>query len=353
MASKVLSIEMGDSLTKVCEVDFQTKNPKVYSSFVLETPKGVLEDGIITFHETFIQSMQNHLADKKIKIKQVIFSISSTKIANREVTIPYVKESRIADVIKANASDYFPIELNQYQFAHNVLSIETDDKGSKQYKVLVLAAPNTLIDSYYSFASALGLEIVALDYSGNSIYNAVKTECALGTQMIIKVDENSTLLMVLKDATIVLTRTIPYGINDAINTITYSNAWGTDLTYMEAVLISRRKTLVMRSLNDQKVESSTNEEEESEIILKAKQEVTSSLSYLIGGISRVLDYYNSVNSNANIEKILLTGMGGDFSGLSKLLTNEIGSKVITLTKLEGINIEKAFKEVSFGEYISC
>ena len=39
MATKVLSIEIGHGLTRVVEMDYKAKNPKVYNYFTFETPK--------------------------------------------------------------------------------------------------------------------------------------------------------------------------------------------------------------------------------------------------------------------------------------------------------------------------
>ncbi len=49
----------------------------------------------------------------------------------------------------------------------------------------------------------------------------------------------------------------------------------------------------------------------------------------------------------------IPGIGAVFSGLSNLLTNESGLKIKNLTHLAGIDIEKTFKDVTYGEYVAC
>ena len=51
MAIKVLSVEVGYSTTKVCEMDYKAKSPKVHDSFVLPTPEGIIADGVLTVTE--------------------------------------------------------------------------------------------------------------------------------------------------------------------------------------------------------------------------------------------------------------------------------------------------------------
>ena len=54
MAERVLSIEMGSSLTKVIETELGSKSPKIYNSFVVTTPEGMLKDGIVDADDEFV-----------------------------------------------------------------------------------------------------------------------------------------------------------------------------------------------------------------------------------------------------------------------------------------------------------
>ncbi len=369
MANRVLSVDMGYSLTKVCEMDYGVKNPKIYNTFVLNTPEGMISDGVINVKEEFLTLFQTMLNEKGIKTRKVIFSIASSKIATREAKIPYCKENRISDIVRANLSDYFPIDASQYVIAHSILGVEGEEvkeddldlnEGKKKktaskptgYKLLLLAAPKQLMESYQLLAKALKLEIVTTDYSGNSLYQAAKEGCSSGTQMIIKVDERSTLLMVLKEGVIVLNRTIAYGIDDAVTALATTKELGEVGDYETTLSLARRKTCILTNLNDSEdiIDLGT---PNYEAVRKEKEKVTESLQPLISGIARVIDYYNSNHSNEQIEKMYVTGVGADFSGLSTLLTNEIGFRIKNLTQLTGINIEKTFKEVSFGEYVTA
>lgn len=88
----------------------------------------MINDGILNFNETFVADLREALAEYKMKSKQVVFTLTSTKIASREVTIPFVKENRIMDVVNANASDYFPVDLSQYQLAYSMLGVTRNPK---------------------------------------------------------------------------------------------------------------------------------------------------------------------------------------------------------------------------------
>ena len=341
MANRIVSIEVGYSLTKICEMDYKGKNPKIYQSFVLQTPEGMINDGIITIDDAFVETFKSALVEKKIHTKQVVFSISSSRIAIRDAKIPFCREKRIADVVRANLEEYFPIELNRYEFSHSIIGVEMaqtkveeelEDKPKQRaahptgYQLLVLAVPKPLMDNYRTFAKQLGLTIVAIDYSGNSIFRAAKNECEKGTQLIIKIDEQSTMLMVLRNGFIALNRTIAYGIDDTIDVLS-------EITSTEDYW----KTLKYARSNDSFQD----------------EKVTDSLSPLMNGITRVIDYYNSNHTSETIEKIHVTGVGADLMGILELLSGEIGMPVEKLTHISGMHPEKHFKNDCFGEYVTC
>ena len=353
MAAKVISIEMGFSITKVCELDYQTENPKVYHSFVLDTPQGVLgEDGTVSLTEEFVSAFKEKIAESGMKSKQVVFSISSSKIASREVKLPFVKENRLPMLVRSSAEDFFPIDLSTYELSYIILGTEGDE-DRKQYRLMILAAPSDLLNSYRTLGKALGLEVAAIDYVANSVYNVSRRNTVEGTDMIVKVDERSALVLILEGGSIVLSRNVPYGIDQAIETIISNEVFGEKLSYLDAIEISRRKACIHKSAEEHLTDTDGFEGASAEQISIARQDVTNALSSMIGGVARVLDYWNSRNAASRVQKIYLTGLGGDFSGLSKLMTSEIGTKVKVLTGIEGITLNKELKEVSFGEYLTC
>ena len=350
MASKVLSMEIGANYTRICMTDYKVKSPKVYKYAKIETPDNILMDGEIQATPEFVSLLKDTIKSNGMNAKQVVFPITSSKVATREITIPHVKEKQIDPLIRANLKDYFPIDLSQHELGYLQLS---ENAANNERKILLLAVPRLILDSYKKLAAALNLQLVALDYSGNSIFEMVKNDCKDGIKMVVKVDEESSIITIVENSAIVLQRNIAYGIDDAIQTIVSNSAFEAN-NYDEALDLAARKTCMKLSINAKELRE-TDEEDTSDDarLLAAKQEVAGSLNMLLNGIARIMDYYGSRNGGRTVDNIYITGLGADFSGLSKLLTNELGIKTVGLKHLEGHNLEKAFKDGRFGEYIAC
>ncbi|MDD6627315.1 MAG: pilus assembly protein PilM [Lachnospiraceae bacterium] len=375
MAGKVISIEIGYSLTRICETDYKSKTHKVYKSFTVPTPDGVLNDGALMITQEYVDALKKALTENKVKTRQVMFTITSAKIASREVVIPFVKENRIGDVVNANASDYFPVDLSQYQLAYSILGVIGETKGTQQYKLLVMAAPTALLSGYYDLAKALKLELAAIDYAGNSIYQVVREECAQGNNLIVKIDERSTLVMVVQNGVLSFTRNVSYGVDEALDAVMESRQWGDIQSFSQALQVLESNDCVVLPQRATAQESETSEtviqaaevsgttteenaatagaEPEVTSETRAKQAVTEALQPLIGGIARVIDYYVSHNGNATIDRVLITGLGANVRGLADLLSREINHPIEILRQAAGWTLEKSFKKEYYGEYTAC
>ena len=356
MNNRVLSIEIGNSFTKICEIDYKVKKPKVYKVLTVETPEGVVVDGMLQPTQEYADHLVNALGTNGIRTKRVIFTISSTRVASREVQIPNVKASKIEALVKTNANDYFPVDLTQYEIGHYLAGGLTEDG---KLRVMALAVPRALLNSYYQLAQMCGWEVECFDYSSNSLYQILRDEKSEKVTMMIKIDENSTIVTVLSAGKVLLQRTVAYGVQDAIETMIASGAYAVN-DPMSAVERFQKKTCLNRVLHqgDKLWEENAGRWEDEDAgnveVTAARQKITSSLEPLIVGVSRVIDFYDSRNGDTPIERTYVTGLGGSFSGMSKLFTNCLERKVHTLSDMDDkIGMSKAIRSTRPAAYISC
>ena len=386
-AQRVLSIEVGYSLTQVCEMDYQSKNPKVYGVFSMKTPEGILDDGYIKVTEEFVSELKSYIAANGMNATKLIFVVSSTKIATREAMIPFVKEKMVRDMIMSNITDYFPVDPSQYQFAHNIMETVSDDAGTKQYRVMIMAAPSDILTGYHDLARRLNLDLDSIDFSGNSIFQALRTKYATGVNLVVKIDERSSLLTVTNNGVITMQRAGIYGADQVVDILMETDVYGEPLTYEAAIKTLRRNNLVMRpeeeellaqkeeevrqleAMQEQAVSLAAATGDTSQIasatvaakqaganlkMLRLRRDVTLSYQQLISSLVRVIDYYNSKNRDAAIDNIVITGIAADFWGFAGLLSQELGRNVEVLKDLAGTNIDQGLhlQGVSLGDYIT-
>lgn len=379
---KILSIEIGYSRTIICEVDSQTK--KVTQMFIVPTPDHVLDDGLLRNEDGFAAQVRDALDARGIKTKQVIFTVTGNRIASRDVEILYVKRNKIAEIVGTNEADYFPMDLKNYRVAYTILEVmrakaseeevaaefmegaeEIDEGLSKKerkklekerkkrkakeekekaraakrkknkkdddrtgYRLSVLAMPREMIGAYTRFAKKCGLELKDIDYNGNSLYQAMKRECAEGVQALIKINERRTQVLVLVGGNVVMSRFVPYGMDETVAEIYDEGYILPTATYDEAITY----------LKSQPVLPSVVEEANTEMIT---------------GILKVLELYESAHPLQQIDRIVLVGLGATIKSYRDMLSREIGMDVDVLTELTGFHIPKDERTEEVGEYVSC
>lgn len=355
MNNRVLSIEISNSFTKICEIDYKVKKPKVYKVLTIETPEGTVVDGMLQPTQAYADHLVSALGANGIHTKKVIFTISSTRVASREVQIPNVKANKIEALVKTNANDYFPVDLTQYEIGYYMAGGLAENG---KLRVMALACPKALLNSYDQLAQMCGWEVECFDYSSNSLYQILRDEKSEKVTLVIKIDENSTIVTVLSAGKVLLQRTVAYGVQDAIETMISSDAYAVN-DPISAVERFQKKTCLNRVLHqgDKVWEENSGRWEDEDAgnvtVMEARQKITASLEPLIVGVSRVIDFYDSRNGDSPIERAYVTGLGGSFSGMSKLFTNCLEKKVHTLSEVDKIGMSKAIRSTRPASYISC
>ena len=118
MAKKVVVVRVGTETIRIVHMDNTPDNPTVYGCVRVPTPQGAVEDGEVKNIMDVSRRIKQACQEKGITTKDVIFSLASSKIANRETTIPLVKDSKIQGIVDAKVGDLFPMDKDRYIFSY-------------------------------------------------------------------------------------------------------------------------------------------------------------------------------------------------------------------------------------------
>ena len=330
MAAKVLNIEVGDRVTKVCVSTKSKKSYQIASSFLMATPAGAVKDGQILNPMAMADALRRQLAERGAgNVKNVVFTISSTKVASREVLLPPLKDNRIQTVVETNASDYFPVDMSSYCIAHTLLERLTGDNPG--CRVQVTAAPRTLLEGYSALAEAAGLQLEAVDYCGNSQYQVLRSLDHEEVVMYVDVNVSNTLVSFMNNGLLLLQRNINVG-GDELVCALMEAAGNEDGDFLAP----------LQRIGDAGYLDS--------LLPRHRQE--DCLSRLVGGISRSADFFKSNRSATPISRVVLLGVCGSIAGLAQLVQEELGTEVVTLEDVSGIKFV-ANSVGGVNSYLSC
>ena len=316
-SNKVLTIDItNESITVIEVTPSMRKQTEVHNALIFETPEDAYEDGNIRDAEKIASAIREQLNANGIVNRNVIFVLTSTKVVNREVLIPEVKENKIKGIIAANASEYFPVNIEDYVVSHSIIDRVTNEDKSKQLKLMVVAAPAAMVKGYYELGSLLGLNVQAIDYVGNAMLQLIKTQTSSSmTTMVIQLGSDSTILNIVKGDTLLLQRTIPYGTNAVVTEV--MDEKGVDAT--TAMTLLQNERLVTVDFDD--------------------NAITGSFRYLINNIGRVIDYYVTKNPDKPIDDVFLTGDGALIRGIDGLFKIQLNLQTRIMDNLYNIKFD--------------
>lgn len=325
---KLVSIVINNEYIKICEITKSGKNSTVHKTVTIPAPEGCYEDGILVDIDTLSNAIKGVLVEHRFNSNSVVFSISSPRLATKEVLIPNVKANKIEKIVQANATEYFPVNMDEYIIQHTVLQ-EIEDQGQKKLKIMVAAVPSEVVESYYDLAKALGLKVAFVDYAGNSTYQIMKQQIGEEVSLVIQVENDGTVINIFKENVLQLQRMVPYGKSMLVNAV--MDKYG--LKYDAATTKLQNETLLHSRFDG--------------------DEVTESLRYMASNINRVIDYYVSRN-RVSIQKAYLIGHSTTIKGFATLLSNELNMPIEKVETLKNIAMDKKayVEEATLTSYVT-
>ncbi|MCR5150117.1 MAG: pilus assembly protein PilM [Clostridiales bacterium] len=326
MAARVLNIQIGKRICKVCVSSKKGKAYEITDSFIFATPADTVNDGQIIDAVTLGEELKNELNNHNVYVKNAIFAVSSAKIATREVTIPVVRDDQVKNIVQTNASEYFPVDISNYTIDSIVL-----EKDEKEMRILVVAVPKVIVEGYISLAEQIGLIINALDFSANCQYRVLHAVAGEGVTMYATVDTDSSSVLFMEGSTLLMHRSIITG-GDAI----VSDYM--DLEKMESWQYGE----ALKRLNGS--------EDQPAVVYEGEQ---SNIDLLTAAISRTRDFFlGGKFADKPIARVVLMGTCSHIAGLKESLASAIGVESFWLDELEGVQgLANSIKDISI--YIDC
>lgn len=400
MAKKVVVVRVGTKTIRIVHMDNSAVNPTVYGCVRVPTPQGSVVDGEVKNIIDVSRRIKQACQEKGITTKDVIFSLSSSKIANRETTIPFVKDSKIQSIVDAKVGDMFPVDKERYIFSYvkqgNGRDIGeneevtdgsekerekerekaenpeiTDDTQKKKRKkekktknseegrkgkeaekqtervidLLVYAAPIDLVRSYYALAEGCDFRVAGIEVDGNGIFQIMKRQVAEGVEMAVQINRDNTLINIMSKEKLLLQRVIPYGATNIIEAAMSEPAFQVP-EYDKAVRLLASQRVLLHTLNPSNPQG--------DLSMQKRIELTQSASSLIGNIYRVMEYYNSRYREDRIQSIIVTGNGANIAGIHELMNNELGIPARTPNELIGVSFNRQIEvNANILQYVGC
>lgn len=326
----MLAVDIGTCTIKLLEAHVNGNKVKVIKEIMFESPEAIVEDGKILDVNQVCELIRRNIIDNKIAAKSVVFTVNTTAMIIRDILVPKTSEKELKKMILIEAENQFPVDLKDYVFDHKIIEEIKNEKGT-QYNVMIAAVPLSIVEDYTQLSKQCGLNLYAIDFSGNCILKLIAQEMSKKSKeeysvAVLDMGCMTTTISIISNGVLRFNRILLYG--------------GCQLSFAigEKLQISKEEAEIKKKSKDFMLYSEDDlQEEEQKMMVDS---IKSVLTALIDDINLYIDFYQSRVVGNHVNKIYLVGGGAQLRGIEKYLSETINIPVQKIKKLDSISFTK-------------
>jgi type IV pilus assembly protein PilM len=340
----IAAIDIGTSSIKVVAVrtgfrDFQLK------SFTIEE----IDQSIENPQEALKDALQRIMAHDELKGFDFITNLPMEKAIIRNITFPFHDVEKIASALPFEAEENIPYNLDSVVMDFQTLKSEKKDEG----RILLVAAHK---DSMYDFLRPLSdheIKPFVMGLEANALHECYRYFNEIQDETIIQLDigNNKTIINIVKDNSLLYTRSISIGINQ----IYYTFASMQSIPYHEAINLINRLHIDFTSLENNIQRGFYKSNGLSKSAFTAfYNESSKILEKLIEQIYLTINAFYLDHGQVAFTRMLISGGGSTITGIGSLLARSLEMPVVNhpfLQEYKERQIQTQFL-VSFGTILS-
>lgn len=264
------------------------------------------------------------VTDAKITTPYVNIALPENQVYTRVLEVPELSDKELSTAIYWIAEQYIPIPLPEITFDYKILK-KTSEGSDKKMQLLLVGAPNVLIDRYQKIITYAGLTISTIETEILSTMRSLIVGDQAPPTLIVVIGALSTALAIVKEGVIIFTYSIPLG-GTAI-----SRAIAADFGFTISQAEEYKKTYGISDKNFQGKIGKASEP----ILMSILTEVKKALAF----------YTDKYKEQGQIQQILLSGGTAKLPGLTLFFTENCGVETAIANPLKMLANQELSKDL--------
>ena len=323
-------LDIGSRTIKVAEIAETKKGRSLKSFGVIDIEPGIIGDDGINEPEAAVASIRELFKTYNLKNRNIAMSIGGYSVIVKKINVQTMTEDKLQDTIKFEAEQYIPFDISEVNLDFQILG--ENEKNPNQMDVLLVAAKKEMVNDYINVVQMAGLNPCLIDVDAFAIQNIYEFNYDITDENIVLIDigARKTSLNILKGNSSVFMRDVSLGCGQ-IN----------------------QKIVSLINCSFEEAEQIKHSGQTDSISQKDLDEiVTSVIDDWCTEIKRALDFFYSTYPDDHIERIVLSGGGGNIKEFRQLLAEETATEVETIKPFQNFDIDEASFDSSYLERIA-
>jgi type IV pilus assembly protein PilM len=316
-----VGIDFGTHSVKAVELSNITTNPKLVNFGSQTTPQGVINSEEKKDQKKLADVVKKLYNDSKIKNTSIVVALPEFSVFTRFLEFPGVKKEELKDAVFYEAKQYIPVPIEEVRMSYVPIGF---NEAKNAPRVLLVAAPLKIIESYIKVTEMAGLEIVAIETEsvalGRAMYRATKQKHVV----MLDFGANSTDMSIMMEGYLVFSQSISIG-SDALTQAIVNKF---NFEYNQAEEYKRNYGVTPDVLEN-----------------KIYNVLTPILESIVIEVNRGIEFYkNKTLTNAPTE-FFLTGDGALLPGLADYLSKALHVNATIANPWSNIQVERKFQDI--------
>jgi len=350
---RVVGIDFDSSQIRFVELRGSLNAPNIQNAGFIILPEETVREGKI-INEGNMKLALEELWDKyKIKSKNVVLGISNSDIIMRFVNIPKVPIDRISNIIKFQASDYMPVNIDEFEIDYELIGEDTKEV-SPEYNILLVAARKKMLYEFINVFKSAGLTVTDIKSSALVMDKLIPQKFQNGISAIVGVSSEVCNILIVNEGIINFARTVMMreSLSNAIRKMYINKFLKTNYNFdatekvhnsnIDSVYAIKNEGLKPNEIKQENevlehnvlLESDQVIDESDDKIDSYRKEVNRIVNFIIEEIRSSLGYFISQNRNLQISNIFLLGYNDAIEHLYNSLKENIYTNIEVLKPYE-------------------
>ncbi len=151
-----------------------------------------------------------------VKTRDVVVNLPSAKTFATVVDLPKMTPQELKINVRYEAEQFIPMPIDEVQLDYALLGDSPTDP--EKLEVLLMSVASSYNEARLDMVESLGLNVVAMEPDATAMLRAVLPAAPQGSALVLDVGDFATDLIVTKEGTPRLIRSIPLGLQSLIKT---------------------------------------------------------------------------------------------------------------------------------------
>ena len=317
-----LGLDIGSSSVKVCEL--RSKKDELYlEAFDYEDlPPETIVDGELMNATAVSESVTELLERNGISRKPTALSVSGNTVIIKKITLPLMTQEELEESIQWEAEQFIPYDIEDVFIGFEVLAPKTEQG---QMDVVLVAAKKEMINDYVGVCHRIGLKPMVVDVDSFAVQNMYEVNYGFHQGETVNLMDmgNSVISMnIVRDGITTFTRDLSTG--------------GSDITGE----IQRQLNITFKEAEIYKMGGTPSQAGEDEVVPgEVEQIIQNKAQEMAEEIQESLNFYSATATEADIDKIVVTGGTGAIPSLRRIVSSTSGVDVELANPFRAINCD--------------